>query len=305
MSNAPFNRYAGLIIIQANMSNPNGDPDMESEPRMRELDGLGLISPPSVKRKYRDLVDESMVMEEARQALNLDKSENDFQILEKRGRDRSEITALSTEEFKQHYWDARLFGNTFLESIKKIEDAAAKKNAEERRDNGELEHLINTGVLQLGVGLSVAPINIERMTFTNKSGVESGKDRGMAPLAFRVVTHGIYCIPFYINPSVALKTGATQEDVDLFKFLTPHIYAHTTSAIRPNIDILHAWCAEHKSPLGSCPEHLLMAALKPRLKEGVVNPTSLDDYIIPNLDSLGDLKERFDNIEDLTLTSWN
>lgn len=305
MSNAPFNRYAGLIILQATMSNPNGDPDMESEPRMRDLDGLGIISPPSVKRKYRDLVDESVVIDEARSVLNLDQSNNEFNILEKRGRDRSEITALSTEEFKQQYWDARLFGNTFLESIKKIEDKAAKKKAEDRRDNGELEHLINTGVLQLGVGLSVAPIQIERMTFTNKSGVEAGKDRGMAPLAFRVVTHGIYCIPFYINPSVAIKTGATQEDVDLFQFITPHIYAHTTSAIRPNIDIIHAWCAEHKSPLGSCPEHLLMSALKPKLKEGVTNPSSLEDYIIPTLDDLGDLQQRFESIEDLTLKQWN
>ncbi|WP_230660572.1 type I CRISPR-associated protein Cas7 [Psychrobacter sp. I-STPA10] len=300
MSNAPFNRYAGLIIIQATMSNPNGDPDMESEPRMRELDGLGLISPPSVKRKYRELIDESMVMREARNLFKLDKSDNDFQILEKRGRDRSKILALDTKDFKQRYWDARLFGNTFLE---KIDDKDEKQK--KRKADGELEHFTNTGVLQLGVGLSVAPIQIERMTFTNKSGVESGKDRGMAPLAFRVVTHGIYCIPFYINPSVALKTGATQEDVDLFQFVTPHIYAHTTSAIRPNIDILHAWCAEHKSPLGSCPEHLLMSALKPRLKEGVSNPTSLDDYIIPNLDSLGDLAERFNKIEDLTLKSWN
>ncbi|MBL1292381.1 MAG: type I CRISPR-associated protein Cas7 [Thiotrichales bacterium] len=33
------------------MSNPNGDPDMESEPRTRELDGLGMISPVSLKRK--------------------------------------------------------------------------------------------------------------------------------------------------------------------------------------------------------------------------------------------------------------
>ncbi len=305
MKNAPFNRYAGLIVLQATMSNPNGDPEMESEPRIRELDGRGLISPPSVKRKYRDLVDDSFVMEEARKALSLNKSGYQFEILEKRGRDRGEISALSSEAFTKKFWDARLFGNTFLESIKKIEDTNEKKKAEKRKEAGELEHLINTGVLQMGVGLSVAPIQVERMTYTNKSGVEKDKDRGMAPLAFRVVTHGIYCIPFFINPSVATKNGTQSIDIDLFKFITPHVYTHTTSAIRPNIDILHAWCAEHKSPLGSCPEHLLLNALTPTVKEGVEMPTSLADYVIPTLDDLGDLVKRFASIEDLTTKSWN
>lgn len=49
--NAPFNRHVGLLVLDVTMSNPNGDPDMESEPRTRELDGLGMISPVSLKRK--------------------------------------------------------------------------------------------------------------------------------------------------------------------------------------------------------------------------------------------------------------
>jgi len=67
MKEAPFNRHVGLIVLDVTMSNPNGDPDMESEPRTRELDGLGMISPVSLKRKFRDLVgEESAVFEEAK-----------------------------------------------------------------------------------------------------------------------------------------------------------------------------------------------------------------------------------------------
>ncbi len=299
----PFNRHVGMLVLEVVMSNPNGDPEMESEPRIRELDGLGLISPPSIKRKYRDLVQGSAVMDAAREYLKLgEKTENNFDILERRGRDRKKITAMQADEFKQKYWDARLFGNTFLESIEKKD-----KEAKGRKKKGELEHLINTGVLQIGVGLSVAPVQIERMTFTNKPGVEEGKDRGMAPLAFRVVTHGIYCIPFYVNPSVAIKTGATKEDLNLFKFITPYVYKHTTSAIRPQISILHAWCAEHKNTLGSCPEHLLLNALYPSVKEDISEPCSLNDYVIPTLETerLKALKDRFGTIEDLNETSWN
>ena len=53
---ALFNRGTGLIIIDVVNSNPNGDPDGESEPRTFEGDGRGLISPVSFKRKLRDLM---------------------------------------------------------------------------------------------------------------------------------------------------------------------------------------------------------------------------------------------------------
>ncbi|UAA40147.1 type I CRISPR-associated protein Cas7 [Paraneptunicella aestuarii] len=288
--NAPFNRQVGLIVLDVTMSNPNGDPDMDSEPRTRDLDQRGMISPVSFKRKFRDLVaEDSPVFEEALSHLKLGKSGNEFGILEQRGRDRDAIKKLDRDAFVKSYWDARLFGNTFLESMK---DSDAKDR--------NVDHFISTGALQIGVGLSVAPVDVVRMTTTNKSGVQEGKDRGMAPLGFKVVQHGVYCIPIYVNPSVAKKTGATQEDLDLFKFMLPYVYQHTTSAIRPQISVLHAWFAEHKNVLGSCPEHLLIDALTPKLKEGVETPVSLSDYHVPTLADVDPaIIERFAKVEDL------
>lgn len=288
--NAPFNRHVGLMVIDVTMSNPNGDPDMESEPRTREIDGLGMISPVSFKRKARDLISEqSEVFMVAKEQLKLgDETGNMFQILEERGRDRDLIKKMTKEEFMKSYWDARMFGNTFLEALEKKD-----------RESGMFEHLINTGAVQIGVGLSIAPIDVVRMTNTNKSGVQEGKDRGMAPLAFRVVQHGIYCIPIFVNPSIAKKTGATTEDLELLKFMLPYVYQHTSSAIRPQISVLHAWFAEHKNTLGSCPEHLFINALTPRLKESVSNPTSATDYIVPQKEDLGELALRFKEIRDL------
>jgi len=295
---APFNRHVGLVVLDVKMSNPNGDPDMESEPRTRELDGLGMISPVSLKRKFRDLVeDRSEVFVAAKQNFNLGaKTNNQFEILERRGRDRDVIKKMDRDTFKRTFWDARLFGNTFLESLK---DADLSDDEKQKKKDGGFKHLINTGMLQVGVGLSIEPIDVVRMTTTNKSGVEADKDRGMAPLAFRVVQHGIYCIPIYVNPSIALKTGATSEDLELFKFIVPYVYQHTASAIRPQISILHAWFAEHKNTLGSCPEHLFINSLTPKVKNGVSKPKTAADYDIPTKDDLGDLLDRFNKVEDL------
>ena len=49
----------------------------------------------------------------------------------------------------RQYWDARVFGNTFLE-----------KNVS--------KEFIKTGVVQFGMGISLAPIDIVRQTNTRK-----------------------------------------------------------------------------------------------------------------------------------------
>ena len=50
-------RVTGLLVIEVVNSNPNGDPDRESDPRQRP-NGRGEISPVSFKRKLRDLIDD-------------------------------------------------------------------------------------------------------------------------------------------------------------------------------------------------------------------------------------------------------
>ncbi len=120
-------RATGLLIIEVVNSNPNGDPDRESDPRQRP-NGLGEISPVSFKRKLRDLVEDrnGPVFVALREKLHL--RPDDFEILESRERDRKTITAEMGKDIKvfdqeqflnsvfvKKYWDGRLFGNTFLE----------------------------------------------------------------------------------------------------------------------------------------------------------------------------------------------
>lgn len=147
-------------------------------------------------------------------------------------------------EFVRKYWDARVFGNTFLE-------------------DGGNKGFIKTGIVQFSMGLSLAPVDILRQTNTNEAGVQEGKNAGMAPLAYRIVEHGVYCMPFFVNPNYAQKSGCTAEDIELLKLLIPHAYELNRSAIRPDVRIRHAWYLEHKSLLGSCPDYQLLEALTP------------------------------------------
>lgn len=281
MSDETIKRVTGLLIIEAVNSNPNGNPDQESDPRVRG-NGQGEISPVSFKRKLRDLLElaDGPVFQTVTKTptdLTANPNEYKFGILESRGRDRAKISKEMGDikvfnedkylksDFVKNYWDARLFGNTFLE-------------------DGGAKGFIKTGIVQFGMGLSVSPVIIQRHTNTNKAGVQEGKNQGMAPLAYRVVEHGVYVMPFFINPSLALKSGCKSCDVELLKRLIPFAYDHTRSAIRPDVRIRHAWWIEHKDALGSCPDYLLLDALAPRRKgtDALAPSTSWADYDVPS-----------------------
>ncbi len=298
-------RITGLLIIEAVNSNPNGNPDQESDPRVRD-NGQGEISPVSFKRKLRDLMEltEGPVYQTVTKDLTNGTDGYSFGILESRGRDRNSVTKELEEgqpknkkgtkeevEFDQSiflqsafvkkYWDARLFGNTFLEE-------------------GGSKGFIKTGIVQFGMGLSISAVIIQRHTNTNKAGVQEGKNQGMAPLAYRVVQHGVYVMPFFINPSLARKSGCKSCDVELLKRLIPYAYDHTRSAIRPDVRIRHAWWIEHQNALGSCPEYLLIDALTPKRKgdDPMAPSESWIDYDVPK--ELGkELNAKIASCEDL------
>lgn len=264
-----INRATGLLVLEVVNSNPNGDPDRESDPRQR-ANGQGEISPVSFKRKLRDLVEskDQPVYQSLKARLGLD--DEQFMILESHGRNRLEISKemkdgegndFMNSTFVKKYWDARVFGNTFLE------------------DEGD-KGTIKTGVVQFGMGLSVKPIEVVRQTNTNKAGVQEGKNQGMAPMAYRVVTHAVYCMPFFINPTYAQKSGCKKKDLELLKVLIPYAYDHTRSAIRPDVRIRHAWFVEHKDALGTCPDFKIFEALAPKAKVEV--PMCWDDYTVPD-----------------------
>jgi len=121
----------------------------------------------------------------------------------------------------------------------------------------------------------------------------------MAPLAFRIVEHGIYCMPFFVNPNYAGKSGCTVEDIELMKLLIPRAYDLNRSAIRPDVRIRHAWYIEHKNNLGSCPDYLLLEVLTPKRIGNVSEPSiGWSDYT--DSDGLSpELREKVDTVQDL------
>lgn len=254
-------RGTGLLLIDVKDSNPNGDPDRESDPRMRQ-DGRGEISPVSFKRKLRDLVSakDAPIWQELAKELGLTKT--GYDILESKSTKRADVRALTADELLDKYWDVRVFGTTFLEE-----------------QSNEAGSFISTGVAQFGLGVSLDPIRIERMTTTKVLPVEDDKSKGMAPLAYRIVTYGLYAMPFFINATAAQKTRCTQKDIELLLRLIPHTYKETASYIRSQVDIRYAFYIEHDRARGTFNDFKIIEALTPvRVNSGTGSPVSWKDY---------------------------
>jgi CRISPR-associated protein Csd2 len=283
-STSPIVRATGLLVIEVINSNPNGDPDRESDPRQRP-DGRGEISPVSFKRKVRDLVEntDGPVWKEVSKSLMLGEASQvsgySYEILESRERAREDVNKLTEEQFIKRFWDGRVFGNTWLEK------------------GGSLP--VKTGVVQFALGISVCPISIARRTTTNPA-VQEGKEVGMAPLAYRTVEHGVYCMPFFVNPTAATKSGCTARDIHLLLRIIPLAYPHTASYIRPFVGIRHAWYIEHKNVLGSCSDFALIDALTPKKQRDPETPsTCWGEYGPVPGDLPEELKSKIGSIRDL------
>ena len=290
MLNTKVPRITGLLIIEVRDSNPNGDPDNAGFPRQRP-DDRGEISPVSVKRKLRELVSdkEGLIWQEMRQRLSLgDDADSRFDILETRGRVRKDIIAkMQDGRFEADYWDGRLFGSTFLESRDAVEKDVGR---ELKKDEwAKLQKTIRSGAAHFGVGVSVSPVRTRFETWTNKAGVEEGKDRGLAPQALKYVEHGIYTMPFFVSPTQASKTKCTADDVRLMLHLIKHSYRDNPSTGRTQVEILHAHAVEHKDPLGSFSDFALLDALAPKRTaqaERSKPSESRADYNIPTWEGI-------------------
>jgi CRISPR-associated protein Csd2 len=290
-------RATGLLVIAVENVNPNGDPDRESDPRQRSHDRRGYISGVSFKRKLRDLVEwkEGPVWAHIQKKLSL--IDDAFCILESKKRGFSEVKDASEAWRKvlelidkekngtsvaNKYWDARIFGATFLEKGDDSPQTGGGTGSSDRK-------YIRTGVAQFGIAVSVAPVRIHRDTNTKKASAQESKDRGMAPLACRYVEHGIYCMPFFINPTAAIHSGCTAQDIALLLSLIKHAYPNTRSVARSHgiIELRHAWYAEHEDDLSSFSEFDFIEKLTPRRKGDDLDKPSVsgvpldEQYILP------------------------
>lgn len=287
----PTRAGTGLLVVEISMSNLNGDPDRESDPRTIEtITGeIGLVSDVSIKRKVRDMVlfKEGPIWQSISKHLEI--SSQGFDLLERPDRNRTEIGSLSQVEFFSRFWDARVFGSNFLPENVSKKPGKGKNNRV--KEGSETEHQGSThtyaGPVAFSWGKTLAPISIIRATCTNISPVQEGKSRGMAPESYRVVEHAVYVVPFTYSPHNGHKTGVTATDLELMLQLLPHL-GLLSSRTRPQVNVRHVYYAQHDSALGSIAPYKILEALTPKVRTNTPTKSwaDYDDATVPDIEGV-------------------
>lgn len=257
------NRIDFVYIFDVQDGNPNGDPDAGNLPRVDAETGMGLVTDVCLKRKVRNYVQVAKELSAGYDIFIKEKAVLDT-IVEK-VYDFSEVTKASKEDKKvvakkvmcQNYYDIRTFGAVI---------ATSGKQDQVR------------GPIQMTFARSVDAIatsehSITRMAVTKEVDLE--KERTMGRKA--TVPYGLYVCHGFISANLAMQTGFSEEDLELFFDALKNMFDVDRSAARGLMSAQKLIVFRHESVLGNAPANKLFDLVQIEKKTDGA-PRSFKDY---------------------------
>ncbi len=274
------NKIDFAVIISVNNANPNGDPLNGNRPRVN-FDGYGELSDVCIKRKIRN-----RLMENG-QAIFVQSDDNrldNYPSLRKRaeGEIEQEIwrDRIKFSEFACKKWiDVRAFGQVF------------PYGGETR---GEGVSIGIRGPVSIHPAFSVAPVldRISSIQITKSvSGEGDGTKRASDTMGMKHrVDHGVYVFYGSMNPQLATKTGFSDEDAEAIKKTLITLFRTDASSARPegSMEIYKVYWWKHNSKNGQYSSAKVHRSVEERIrvKDGIDEPRSIDDYEIPGKEEI-------------------
>jgi CRISPR-associated protein Csd2 len=260
------------VLLSVTNANPNGDPLNGNRPRT-DYKGFGEMSDVCIKRKIRnrmqDLGYQVFVQSEER-------CDDGFGSLSERA-----SSVMKGEKNRDAYakkacetWlDVRTFGQLFA-----FKDAKG----------------VSVGVrgpVSIHQAVSVSPVEVESLQITKSVNGNPDEKRGHDTMGMKhFVRFGLYKIKGSINVQLAEKTGFSQEDAEVIKECLRTLFINDASSARPDgsMEVVKVYWWEHNCKDGQYSSAKVHNLLQLSLKDGVVIPSSVEDYTI-YVDSLPDL----------------
>ncbi len=288
------NKIDFAVILAVKHANPNGDPLNGNRPRY-DYDGKGEISDVAIKRKIRNrLVDEGLSIF----VQSDDKRKDEYRSLRARAEgvlkdvDLKDDAKYRDAACKQ-WFDVRTFGQVFAYS-------GTKKS--KKKDVGESDEGADASGVSIGIrgpvsihpAFSVAPVlnRVSSIQITKSvSGEGDGTKRASDTMGMKHrVDHGVYVFYGSMNPQLASLTGFSDEDASAIKQALITLFRNDASSARPegSMEVFKVYWWQHNCPNGQYSSAKVHRLLDVRVKPGVEEPNSIDDYVI-DLKSLSGL----------------
>jgi CRISPR-associated protein Csd2 len=266
------NRYEFTLLFDVENGNPNGDPDAGNMPRFDPETGHGLVTDVCLKRKIRNhvaltkggaegfniYVQEKAVLNQTNEmAYKAYELKPEAKKLPKNVEDAQKITGWMCANF----YDIRSFGAVMTTEV----------------NCGQVR-----GPVQMAFAKSVEPIvsqeiSITRMAVTNEKDLEKERTMGRK----HIVPYGLYVAQGFVSAQLAVKTGFSEEDLELLWDALINMFEHDRSAARGIMSSQKLFVFKHRDKLGNAHAHKLFNLIDIKRKEGTEGPArSFKDYSV-------------------------
>jgi CRISPR-associated protein Csd2 len=273
-------RHDAVLLFDVTDGNPNGDPDAGNLPRVDPETMQGLVTDVAIKRKVRDWVDmvrgdegRFKIYVQSGEALNAkhQRAYTDLGITSTGTRQKREDTDRASEWMCGNFYDIRMFGAVMTTGV----------NCGQVRGPLQLTFARSIdAIVPLDVSITrVAITREEDLAVTvsdNEAEATGGKRTEMGRKA--LVPYGLYRAQIFFNPHFARRSGADDEDLDLFWQALQSMWDLDRSSARGMMACRGLYVFSHENPLGSAPAHELLDRVQVVRKPDVQAPRAFGDY---------------------------
>ena len=300
-------RYDFVLLFDVTAGNPNGDPDMDNEPRRELGTDRGLVSDVCLKRKVRNCIElfreHDDTLRDFKRGLNIHVVEgavlNDAHnaALERAG---VPLEAVADDAVESEGDDGAKRGKGKGKSKPKAArvppEALAKARADmcaiyfdvrtfgavlaNKRGSGGSANDKVVGPVQIGFARSIDPIITQRHAITRCAATEEEVGKENKTMGGKwTVPYALYRVHGSISASQAAKTGFSEADAELLWRAFIEMWRHDKSAARSEMAPRALVVFKHAGKLGNAaPEDLYQLVTVERRGGAARQPLSIDDY---------------------------
>lgn len=258
MDNYIQNRYDFVFLFDVKDGNPNGDPDMDNQPRIDFETREGLVSDVCIKRKVRNYIQlkvEAGELEKSKYDIFIRQGNtlNDIINEEKEKADNNE--KLGRAAMCDKYFDVRTFGAVL--------------------NTGDKLGIVR-GPVQFVFSRSIDAIDSRTHSLTRCCVVDNAETTTFGSKS--TVSYGLYRMHGYISAFDGEKCHFTEDDLKLLWEALMNAFEHDHSAARGEMNARRLIIFKHESKLGNARASKLFDLVKINKKNGIEFPRKFEDY---------------------------
>jgi CRISPR-associated protein Csd2 len=268
------NRYDFVFLYDVKDGNPNGDPDQANLPRSDAENQDGLVTDVCIKRKVRNYV---MLKKSRATTDNTFIPENGFDIFIRQGNILNNIIDAAEGEnpskrqktLSSQYYDIRTFGAVLT---------TGEKGA------GTVRGPVQFTFSRSEDRIFQAEHSITRCAVTTKEEAKAQEKRENASTFGRKATvpYALYRMHGFVSAVDAIKTGFSEDDLELLWEALLNAFEHDRSAARGEMNPRKLIIFKHDSHLGNARSGQLFDLV--RIRKNVDLPRAWEDYTVEAID---------------------